>query len=362
MNKNTAKKQILKLYFTDGAGALMFASASWVALLAARGFSTIEIGLLESIFHLTSMTCEVPSGVVADVFGRKKTMIASTVMSVITSFMMIFANSFEMLAVTMMFCALSYNLASGTREALAYDSLKEAGAEDEYDKFASNDMIIYSIAHSAATMLAGAALLLGYKRAYFIDAFIGIIAVIMALSLTEVKTELNQKSDVKERFREVIIESLHFIKENQKARLMIIFNAAIGAVSILILFFLQAKLPEMGLNKALLGPALFVMGLGSVVGAKVIELFKNVRYRKIAMLSLLGIVVALVTVFSGNCLFVIIGGFIGAVADNFLEIRTDVALNNMIPSDQRATLMSINSFTFSVVMIVMSPVFGWIFA
>ena len=81
MNKNTAKKQILKLYFTDGAGALMFASASWVALLAARGFSTIEIGLLESIFHLTSMTCEVPSGVVADVFGRKKTMIASTVMS-----------------------------------------------------------------------------------------------------------------------------------------------------------------------------------------------------------------------------------------------------------------------------------------
>jgi hypothetical protein len=79
------------------------------------------------------------------------------------------------------------------------------------------------------------------------------------------------------------------------------------------------------------------------------------------MLSLLGIAVALATVFSGNCLFVIMGGFIGAVADNFLEIRTDVALNNMIPSDQRATLMSINSFAYSVVMIVLSPVFGWIF-
>ncbi len=34
----------------------------------------------------------------------------------------------------------------------------------------------------------------------------------------------------------------------------------------------------------------------------------------------------------------------------------------MIPSDQRATLMSVNSFAFSVVMIVLSPVFGVLFS
>ena len=42
-------------------------------------------------------------------------------------------------------------------------------------------------------------------------------------------------------------------------------NALIGAVSTLVLFFLQAKLPLAGMNSALLGPALFVMGLGAAL-------------------------------------------------------------------------------------------------
>lgn len=45
-----------------------------------------------------------------------------------------------------------------------------------------------------------------------------------------------------------------------------LINAFIGAVSTLVLFFLQAKLPLAGLNNALLGPALFIMGLGAALG------------------------------------------------------------------------------------------------
>jgi hypothetical protein len=58
----------------------------------------------------------------------------------------------------------------------------------------------------------------------------------------------------------------------------------------------------------------------------------------------------------------IIGGFIGAFADNFVQVRADILLNTMIPSEQRATLMSVNSFAFSVIMIVLSPLFGMMFA
>ena len=66
--------------------------------------------------------------------------------------------------------------------------------------------------------------------------------------------------------------------------------------------------------------------------------------------------------FSGNYCLMIIGGFIGAFSDNLLQVRTDVLLNTMIPSNQRATLMSVNSFTFSIIMIVLSPLFGLLFS
>lgn len=74
---------------------------------------------------------------------------------------------------------------------------------------------------------------------------------------------------------------------------------------------------------------------------------------------LIGVPLALLT---GNVYLMIPGGFLGAFCDNFLEVKTDVRLNHMIPSEQRATLMSVNSFTFSIVMIVLSPVFGYLFS
>lgn len=82
MIKN-ARRQIRKLYLIDSLGGLMIAGASWVALLAARGFSTVEIGFAESVFHVASMIFEIPSGALADVIGRKKVMILSNIMCIV---------------------------------------------------------------------------------------------------------------------------------------------------------------------------------------------------------------------------------------------------------------------------------------
>ena len=103
------------------------------------------------------------------------------------------------------------------------------------------------------------------------------------------------------------------------------------------------------------------MGLGAAVGAKTVEYIKPSRYRYIGIISLLCVCFAFAMAFSGNIMLAVIGGFVGAFGDNYIEVRTDVMLNNMIPSEQRATLMSVNSFVFSVVMIILSPIFGALF-
>ena len=41
-----------------------------VALLAARGFSMVEIGVVEGVFHVASLLFEIPSGVISDVFSH----------------------------------------------------------------------------------------------------------------------------------------------------------------------------------------------------------------------------------------------------------------------------------------------------
>lgn len=365
MNKlenNRLKNNIKKLLLIDSVGNIMIANASWVALLAVRGFSMVEIGFAECIFHIASMIFEIPSGAIADVFGRKKVIVASRIAIVLHSLMMITVNSFSLLAVAMVVAALSYNLASGTREALAYDSLKQSNMEEKYDKFAANDLTVYSFTSSLSTLLAGVAIYLGYALAYMIDIVIGIISVVIAFSLQEVETDLQKETKIKQRFVTVAKESIRFIKENKKMRVIILVNNVIGAVSVLILFFLQAKLPKMGLNNMILGPTLFGMGLGSTIGAKASEVFKKNNYRKSVVFSAICTMIAFSTVFIPNIIVVVLGGFIGAFVDNYLEVLTDIKLNNMIESDQRATLISINSFVFSIIMIVLSPIFGTIFS
>ena len=74
------------------------------------------------------------------------------------------------------------------------------------------------------------------------------------------------------------------------------------------------------------------------------------------------VIVSFLLAFTKSPAFMICGGFVGAFADDFLEVRTDVLINEMISSDQRATLISVNSFIFSIVMIVLSTWMGWIMA
>lgn len=143
--------------------AVQLASASWVALLAARGYSLVEIGLAESAFHLTSLLFEIPSGVMSDVFGRKRVLLLSQACSLISALLMLLSRSLTDIMIAMIFCALGYNFASGTREALAYDSLETAGRAAEYDRYAAADMGIYRVVNACATLGAGLALTLGYR-------------------------------------------------------------------------------------------------------------------------------------------------------------------------------------------------------
>lgn len=372
------KQQIRRIYGISALEALHIAGASWVALLALRGFSVFEIGILESIFHMVSMCFEIPSGVVADTFGRKKTIVASEVLMILSILGMLCSDTFWSVAAAIGISALSYNMASGTREALAYDTLKENGQEQEYDRFASMEMVIYRLGSATAVLCAGLALILGYRWAYLLDLGMRSICLLLALGLREPKLKEkeerngNAKKDkaregedskkdskssesVSEKLKNCVVESLGFLRSHPETIGIIALNSLIGAVATLLLFFLQARLPVYGLKTGLLGPALFFMSVGAACGAKAITFFRKKGYKSIAVISICGVLAAFGILYTKQPYLICLGGFLAAFSDDFLEVRTDVLLNEKIPSAQRTTLISVCSFAFSVVMIFLSP-------
>lgn len=361
------KKQISGLYLSSVLGNLSLTGA-WVAILAARGYSLVEIGFAETVFHITSLIFEIPSGVLADVFGRKTMLIVSTVMRMIGNAIMIASCNLPMVCVSIAFQALSYNFASGSGDALAYDSLKSVDYEDYYEKYASNQILIYRLCNGLSTLCAGFALLIGYRAAYGTDILMDMIQIRILMSLCEVGIHHNENREsdlfgsIKKELATCFATSLSFLKNAKKAVFLMFCNSLVGTIDILLLFFLQARLPEAGIPRWALGFALFFMEMGGILGAKLILRCKKMRYRNAFMTAALLVLCGVFLEHSGMYLVMTAGGFIAAFSDDALQVRTNTILQDMFPSKQRATLISIESFTFSMIMIVLSPLAGILFS
>ena len=357
------KKQIRSLYASSILGNLSLTGA-WVAILASRGFSLVEIGLAETCYHAARLLTEIPSGTLADVFGRKRMLIISTFIHIFASVIMILSNGLALVCLSIALIAVCDSFASGSGDALAYDSLKSAGQEGSYDRYASNQLIIYRLCDGISTLCAGFALIIGYRIAYATGIVTALIQISILASLKEIRIgELKGTvSSAPEALMNCFRDSLRFLRRETKAFLLMMTNSLIGAADILLLFFLQAKLPAAGISESWLGPALFAMELGGILGAKLIMRFKKHSYRSVFTAAAVLILAGILLEHTGTVLLMTAGGFIAALADDALQVRTNTRLQTMFPPEQRATLISIESFTFSIIMIILSPLAGFFFS
>ena len=355
------EKQIRKLYASSVLGNLSLTGA-WVAILAARGYNLVDIGIAETVFHITSLIFEIPSGVLADVFGRKKMLIVSSIMRMIGNIIMILSDNLFTVCLSIAFHALSYNFSSGTGDALAYDSLKAANAESRFERFESDQLVIYRLCSGISTLCAGFALSIGHRLAYGTDLITGVIQIAVLMSLSEMYAPAPEQSgSIAARLAICLKESFTFMKSAKRAMKLMIVNSLIGAADTLLLFFLQAKLPERGIPHRLLGAVLLFMEVGGIIGSKLITKLPKLSYRCVFCISSVMVLAGIVAEHSPMYAVMALGGFIAAVADDALQVRTNVLLQDMFPSEQRATLTSLESFTFSVIMIVLSPLAGFAF-
>jgi MFS family permease len=94
------------------------------------GLTFLQIGILYSIRDVATNILEIPTGVVADSFGRRRAMVAAF-LSYIASFMIFyFLKDFLFLSLAMVLFAFGEAFRSGTHKALILEYLKVQGISD----------------------------------------------------------------------------------------------------------------------------------------------------------------------------------------------------------------------------------------
>lgn len=135
----------------------------FTVLFLDMGITLEQFALLNTIWAATIVLCEVPSGALADILGRRRLVVFAAVLMVLEMILLLCASTLEagwlfaLLVLNRLFSGLAEASASGADEALAYDSLKEAGQEQSWPAVLAILMRYQSIAFFVA-MLSGAAL------------------------------------------------------------------------------------------------------------------------------------------------------------------------------------------------------------
>lgn len=113
------------------------------------------IGISETVLIVTMTLAEIPTGAIADLFGKKKTLVLAFLLEAIGAFIMAAAPNFQALVLAIFVMCVGGAFYSGTLDALVFDSLKEDGHEDTYDKKISNINTISLIVPAICGIIGG---------------------------------------------------------------------------------------------------------------------------------------------------------------------------------------------------------------
>lgn len=372
---NKLNKNIKLDYLFTFIRNLDMSSSIWVLYLAYRGMSLLEIGILEGVYHITGMLFEIPSGAVADLLGRKKTIVAGRLCMTLSCLCMLFADGFWGFALSFFLQALSSNLNSGSEEALLYDSMKLCGREEEYLKVSGRMNMLVEISQAISVVAGGILAEYSYVWCYVACIVIALLGAVAALFFTEASvmkgekgmeddalTEVDKSEKKREGWGRRLMThfsiSLNILRANRRICNLVIYYSIIFAAYTLLFFYSQQYFSDMGLNKVHISLIMLVAGAFSCLGAAGSEkLYQRLGNKLVTICAV--IITVGIGVFGFRHLAVAIVAMVFAsFCNSLLYPIQSISLNRLIPSKQRATLISVNSMAFSVGMVVLFPAVG----
>ena len=118
-----------KLYFLRGLAFAWFPIPTILLFYQSHGLNLEQTVLLKTIFSLSVLVLEVPSGYVADRLGRKFCLVAGSGVWIIGWLFYCFGDSFAIFAMAEILSGIAASLISGADTAIAYETLLQLNRE-----------------------------------------------------------------------------------------------------------------------------------------------------------------------------------------------------------------------------------------
>ncbi|WP_319480622.1 MFS transporter [uncultured Draconibacterium sp.] len=323
-----------------------------------NGLGSYELFVLKAIYSVAVVVMEIPSGWMADVWGRKKTLILGSILGSLGFLIYSFSYEFWAFVVAEIVLGIGLSFISGADSALLYDSLKADNKADKYTREEGRITSAGNFAEAIAGVVSGLLVYFSLRTPFYFQFGVAALAIPAAFTLIEPKVHAVEHMHS---IRNLVKNIKNTLVSNTNLRVAILLSALTGTATLTFAWLVQPFFVAIGLPEELFGifwTALNLsVGISSVFAYK-IELFLGKRRSVLIVILLLsfGYFLAGISIsyygFVFLFLFYLVRGLATPIFKNYINQYTD--------SEVRATMLSVRNFIIRIAFAGIGPLLGWI--
>lgn len=350
VRKMYAWRALTMLHFF--AGALVPFFTDW------GGLTLPQLFLLQAWFFLWISLLEIPTGAVSDWLGRKASLICATVCLIAATWIYATGKGMPRFLFAEFIWAAAAAFASGSDEAMVYDSLKAAGDEKDSKRslglLAMFDVGAIAVAAPIGSLIADRWGLRAPLFAMLIPFSLGLL---VALLLDEPPSN----EEVRRGYFETLTRGVKYFASHKALRALAFDSVTVWMLSFMTVWLFQPRLRELGVGVAVYGFVTAAMTLTQILlldNAERVEAFFGGTRRYLRWSAIIPGLAFLALPFAGNpwaasALFVLVTAFglsRSVVISNYM--------NKHVDSARRATVLSSVGMMRQLTGVVVLPCVG----
>lgn len=351
------QRNILALYILKLSKWFTLVMPIIVLFYESHGLNLQDVFILKSVYSVAAVALEIPSGYLADVWGRRKCLITGCILYFFGYLCYSATSTFTAFLFAEILLGIGQTLVNGADSALLYDTTLKYHKENLYLRYEGRITMIGNFAEALAGICGGLLAAYSLRFPFYAQALIAFSGIPAAFALQE----FNIKNKIQNPVSEIIRIIRYSLITNRKLCYNIMFSGIIGAATLTMAWFVQPLLMYLDTPVSWYGVIWTVLNL--TVGFAALYSDRADRYfgpHKMSILILIFIIGGYVSLaytlsYGGLAIlfaFYIFRGFATPILKGYI--------NQMTFSEMRATVLSIRNFVIRLIFAAIAPFIGWL--
>ena len=356
--ENIFRKATNHFYYTIGNYKLIdiIYGTVYIVIMVNEGLSIMEMSVIFSISSFLLFIFELPSGVLADLYGRKKMIGIGLIFIAIGYLIYTVSNSFWIFLVASLFVQLGNALQSGNMSSWYYEITDKYSLSSRREKVFINASIIVHAFGILGALFGISMSIVGEKNLLYICIFFCLVSSVLNFFYLEDNYGRKQEDKI---FLEVYNSTKQFIKDRKMNKVIIYNLATVFIFTAFIVCWQLFVLEKLMLPESMIGVILLTFMITMLVAQFALKIInKNFSNASTIKVSLRVIFISfLIMTISWNMAVFIVGGIIFEFALSILLTADSIWLQEILPSEYRssyyAAISAINAVVGSVATILL---------